>query len=63
MLFGDRGFNRRYFMKDGTVAWNPPRPNSNVLCPAGPVDPAVPVIDVETPEGVPIAVYVNYAVH
>lgn len=56
-------FNRRYFMKDGTVAWNPPRPNPNIVRPAGPVDPAIPVLDVETPEGTPIAVYVNYAVH
>ena len=57
------GFNRRYFMKDGTVAWNPHRLDPNIVRPAGPVDPAVPVVYVETPEGRPIAVYVNYAVH
>jgi neutral ceramidase len=31
--------------------------------PAGPTDPAVPVVYVETPGGKPIAAYVNYALH
>lgn len=57
------GFNRRYFMKDGTVAWNPRRLDPNIVRPAGPVDPGVPVVFVETPQGAPIAAYVNFAVH
>jgi neutral ceramidase len=57
------GFNRRYFMKDGTVAWNPHKLDPNIVRPAGPVDPGVPVVYVETPDGEPIAAYVNYAVH
>ncbi len=56
-------FNRRYFMKDGTVAWNPPRLDPNILKPAGPTDPAVPLIYIETLKGEPIAAYVNYALH
>jgi len=56
-------FNRRYFMKDGTVAWNPRKLDPNIVRPAGPTDPAVPVIYVETPDEKPIAVYVNYALH
>ncbi len=56
-------FNRRYFMKDGTVAWNPRKLDPNILRPAGPIDPAVPVVYVETPDGKPIAAYVNYALH
>ncbi|MCX8037981.1 MAG: neutral/alkaline non-lysosomal ceramidase N-terminal domain-containing protein [Candidatus Sumerlaeia bacterium] len=56
-------FNRRYFMKDGTVAWNPGKLNPNIVKPAGPIDPAVPVIYFETPKKKPVATYVNYAVH
>ncbi len=56
-------FNRRYFMKDGTVAWNPGKLNPNIFRPAGPVDPSVPVLYFESREGKPIASYVNYAVH
>ena len=32
-------FNRRYYMKDGSVQFNPGKTNSNVVGPAGPVDP------------------------
>lgn len=56
-------FNRRYFMKDGTVAWNPRKLDPNILRPAGPTDPAVPLVYIETPNGEPIAAYVNYALH
>jgi hypothetical protein len=56
-------FNRRYFMKDGTVGWNPGKNNPNVVRPAGPIDPAVPVVYFETPDGKPIATYVNFAMH
>lgn len=34
-------FNRRYLMTDGRVRFNPGRNNSNVVRPAGPVDPDV----------------------
>jgi len=56
-------FNRRYFMKDGTVAWNPAKLNPDISRPAGPTDPSVPVVYVETPEGEGIASYVNFAMH
>ncbi len=56
-------FNRRYFMKDGTVAWNPRKLDPNIARPAGPTDPALPVLYIETPEAKPIAAYVNYALH
>lgn len=55
-------FNRRYHMKDGTVGWNPGKLNPNIVRPAGPVDPSVPVIYFEG-AGKPLATYVNYAMH
>jgi len=56
-------FNRRYHMKDGTVGWNPGKRNPNILKPAGPIDPDVPVVFFESTDRKPLATYVNYAVH
>ncbi|HAV64928.1 MAG TPA: hypothetical protein DCY13_21475 [Verrucomicrobiales bacterium] len=56
-------FNRRFHMKDGSVGWNPGKLNPDIIQPAGPIDPAVPVVFFETPKQEPIATYVNYAVH
>ena len=56
-------FNRRFFMKDGSVGWNPGKLNPNIVKPAGPVDPEVPVVYFETSGGEPIAAYVNFALH
>ena len=55
--FEDRlSFNRRFFMKDGTVGWNPGKLNPNIVAPAGPIDPDVPVVYFESPaDGKPIA--------
>jgi hypothetical protein len=56
-------FNRRYVMKDGTVGWNPGKLNPNIVRPAGPTDPAVPVVYAESVDGRPLATYVNFAMH
>jgi neutral ceramidase len=56
-------FNRRYFMKDGTVKFNPGKLNPDIVRPAGPVDPDVPVVFFETPDARPVASYVNFAMH
>ena len=56
-------FNRRFFMKDGTVGWNPGKKNPDVVRPAGPTDPEVPVVYFDAPDGTPIATYVNFAMH
>ncbi len=57
-------FNRRYHMKDGAVGWNPGKKNPNTVRPAGPTDPSVPVVLVETADGkAAIACYVNFAMH
>jgi hypothetical protein len=56
-------FNRRYHMTDGTVGWNPGKLNPRILKPAGPIDPEVPIVYLESTGGQPLATYVNYAVH
>jgi neutral ceramidase len=56
-------FNRRFFMKDGTVGWNPGKLNSNIAKPAGPIDPEVAVVLFESEAGKPLATYVNFAMH
>ena len=57
-------FNRRFFMKDGTVAWNPGKLNTNIVRAAGPIDPDVGVLLVQTPDAkAAIATYVNFAMH
>ncbi len=56
-------FNRRYFMTDGSVAWNPGKLNPKIIKPAGPIDPDVSVLYAETAESKPISTYVNFALH
>ena len=56
-------FNRRFFMKDGTVGWNPGKLNPQIIKPAGPIDPDVFVLYAETPDGKPVSTFVNFAVH
>ena len=68
-------FNRRYYMKPGTiptdpfgrntdrVKMNPPVGSPNIIKAAGPVDPDVSVVAVESAEGRPIALLVSYALH
>ena len=57
-------FNRRYFMRDGTVGWNPGKLNTNVIRAAGPIDPDLGVFYAQTPDGKkPLSTYVNFAMH
>jgi hypothetical protein len=60
-------FNRRYHMRDGSVGWNPGRLNTNIVRPAGPIDPEVRVLYLDAPRGNepprPLATYVNFAMH
>jgi neutral ceramidase len=56
-------FNRRFFMTDGSVGWNPGKLNPMIIKPAGPIDPEVAVLYIETPEGKPVSTYVNFALH
>lgn len=70
----DHLFNRRWHMAVGTippnpfggadlVKMNPPAGSPNLIEPAGPIDPAVSIIAVQTPEGRPISVLSTYSLH
>jgi hypothetical protein len=71
----DEVFNRRWFLKPGTVPtnpfgedtdivkMNPPRNNRILINPAGPIDPEVSVLYVEDARGRPLAVLANYSLH
>jgi neutral ceramidase len=56
-------FNRRYFMKNGTVLTNPGANNPDVVRPAGSADHSMQVIKVVDDQNQVQAVVVNYANH
>lgn len=60
---GTVGFNRRFKMKDGTVRTHPGKMNPDIVEPAGPIDPEVGVLGVETVGGELLGCIVNYALH
>lgn len=71
----DQVFNRRWKMKPGSippnpfgkvdevVKMNPPRASEDLIEPAGPTDPEVPVLSVQAADGRPIALLANYSLH
>jgi len=68
-------FNRRWFMKPGTISvnplggtndlvkMNPPRASENLVKPAGPTDPEICIIAIQSPDGRPMALLANYSLH
>jgi hypothetical protein len=56
-------FTRRFWMKDGTVGWNPGKNNPNIIRPVSPIDPEIGVVYFETKDAKPVLTYVNYAMH
>jgi hypothetical protein len=56
-------FNRRFWMRDGSVSWNPPKFDKNIIRTAGPIDPEVGFLYFETPDAKPVASVVNFAMH
>jgi len=66
-------FNRRWLLKPGKTAKNPwggedraqmnPGRNPDISEPAGPTDPEVAFLAVETPDGRPVALLANYSLH
>ena len=71
----DEVFNRRWFLKPGTVPtnpfgedtdivkMNPPRNNNILINPAGPTDPEVSVLYVTNAKRRPLAVFASYSLH
>ncbi|MHB0956468.1 MAG: neutral/alkaline non-lysosomal ceramidase N-terminal domain-containing protein [Pirellulaceae bacterium] len=63
----DLAYNRRYFMRDGSVGWNPGKLNPHIVLPAGPTDPQVHIVYAEKPHATgpteSVATYVNFAMH
>jgi len=66
--------NRRWFMKEGAippnpfghvdkVRTNPPSCSPDIVGPAGPTDPDVSVLSVQTAAGKPLALLANYSLH
>lgn len=56
-------FNRRFYMRDGTVVTHPGRKNPNIIAPAGPVDPQLIALYVYDENNEILAVVVNYTLH
>src|SRR6185503_12159729 len=55
-------FNRRYVLKNGTVATNPGKLNANIVRPAGPIDPQVGLLLFKR-DGKPVAGLTVFALH
>jgi len=57
--------NRRFWMRDGSVGWNPGKLNPQIVRPAGPIDSEVGVFYAETitEKSAPLLTFVNYAMH
>ncbi|MDD4870919.1 MAG: hypothetical protein PHR77_10190 [Kiritimatiellae bacterium] len=67
-------FNRRWYMKPGTVPvnpfgiidkvkMNPPGGSPDLVEPAGPTDPTISILSLREPQGRPIAVLATYSLH
>lgn len=67
-------FNRRWYMREGTVPpnpfgttdrvkMNPPAGSSDLVEPAGPIDPAVSIVSLREPGGPGIAAFTAYSLH
>lgn len=56
-------YNRRYHLRSGGVRMNPGFGNPDVIRPAGPTDPQVPMLLFQSTEGKPIAAIANYSLH
>ncbi|MEX0794454.1 MAG: neutral/alkaline non-lysosomal ceramidase N-terminal domain-containing protein [Pirellulaceae bacterium] len=67
-------FNRRWFMKEGTVPlnpfgeidqvkMNPPGGSDNLVKPAGPTDPTISILSFREVDGDPISVMATYSLH
>ena len=64
---GSVSFNRRFYLRDGTVMANPFKGEDErlgeILRPAGPIDPDVGLVVFKGADGQPLAVIVNFSIH
>ena len=56
-------FNRRFFMSDGTVGWNPGKRNSRIVREAGPTDDSLPMVAYYSKEGELSGLLSNFSIH
>jgi neutral ceramidase len=57
-------FNRRYFMKDGSVVFNPMFLNPDIVRPVGPIDPEVGIVMFyDDITNTPLSALLNFALH
>jgi neutral ceramidase len=56
-------FNRRFWMRDGSVSWNPPKQDKSIINPAGPIDPEIGFLHFESLKEESVAAFVNFALH
>lgn len=64
----DTAFCRRFYLKDGSVAWNPGKLNPAVMLPTGPTDPQSQAVFFEPPHAPgtltpALAIYANFSMH
>lgn len=58
--------NRRWWLRDGSVGWNPGKLNPDLVRPAGPIDPEIGFLfaeSAEPPGPTPVLTFVNFAMH
>lgn len=57
-------FNRRFYMQDGSVRFNPGQLNPNIVRTAGPIDPQVGILALKKDSGTkPLAAIIAFAMH
>ena len=56
-------FNRRFFMKDGTVGWNPGKLTPNIVREAGPTDDSLPFVAFYDEPGKLAGLLSSFAIH
>jgi hypothetical protein len=57
-------FNRRFYMKDGSVRFNPPTQDPNIIRAAGPIDPQVGIVLLTNADAkAPASAIVSFAMH
>ena len=57
-------FNRRFHMKDGSVRFNPGQLNPNIVRPAGPIDPQVGIVKINSASGKDtLGAIISFALH